>query len=71
MFDFVISRQGKPCDFTALDPTCVKVPPIRLVLLEPYKLQPAIFPLSRHVIRFHELPADTTCFLQQGGWYYA
>ena len=24
------------------------------------KLQPAIFPLSQHVIRFHELPADTT-----------
>ena len=23
------------------------------------KLQPAIFPLSQHVIRFHELPADT------------
>ena len=22
------------------------------------KLQPAIFPLSKHVIRFHELPAD-------------
>ena len=29
------------------------------------KLQPDIFPLSQHVIRFHELPADTTqCFLQ-------
>ena len=25
-----------------------------------FKLQPAIFPLSQHVIRFHELPADTT-----------
>ena len=25
-----------------------------------YKLQLAIFPLSQHVIRFHELPADTT-----------
>ena len=24
------------------------------------KLQPAIFPLSQHVIRFHELPPDTT-----------
>ena len=24
------------------------------------KLHPAIFPLSQHVIRFHELPADTT-----------
>ena len=24
------------------------------------KLQPAIFPLSQHVIRFHELPTDTT-----------
>ena len=24
------------------------------------KLQPAIFPLSQHVIRFHELPLDTT-----------
>ena len=24
------------------------------------KLQPTIFPLSQHVIRFHELPADTT-----------
>ena len=24
------------------------------------KLQPAIFPLSQHIIRFHELPADTT-----------
>ena len=23
------------------------------------KLEPAIFPLSQHVIRFHELPADT------------
>ena len=23
------------------------------------KLQPAICPLSQHVIRFHELPADT------------
>ena len=23
------------------------------------KLQPAIFPFSQHVIRFHELPADT------------
>ena len=27
------------------------------------KLQPDIFPLSQHIIRFHELPADTTqCF---------
>ena len=25
-----------------------------------FKLQPAIFPFSQHVIRFHELPADTT-----------
>ena len=24
------------------------------------KLQPAIYPLSQHVIRFHELPADIT-----------
>ena len=23
------------------------------------KLQPAIFPLSQHIIHFHELPADT------------
>ena len=23
------------------------------------KLQPTIFPLSKHVIRFHELPAET------------
>ena len=29
-------------------------------LLFTVKLQPAIFPLSQHVIRFHELPADTT-----------
>ena len=28
-------------------------------LLFMFKLQPAIFPLSQHVIRFHELPADT------------
>ena len=29
------------------------------------KLQPAIFPLSKHVIRFHELPAETMqCILQ-------
>ena len=35
------------------------------------ELQPAIFPLSQHVIRFHELPADTTQrFLQYGSWYY-
>ena len=25
-----------------------------------FKLQPAIFPLSQHVVRFHELSADTT-----------
>ena len=24
-----------------------------------FKLQPAIFLLSKHVIRFHELPAET------------
>ena len=36
------------------------------------KLQPAIFPLSQHVIRFHELPADTTQrFLEKGISYYA
>ena len=41
---------------------------IRLLL----KLQPAIFPLSQHVIHFHELPADTTQrFLQQDGSHYA
>ena len=27
--------------------------------LENIKLQPAIFPLSKHVFRFHELPAVT------------
>ena len=36
------------------------------------KLQPAIFHLSQHVIRFHELQADTTQrFLQYGSSYYA
>ena len=36
------------------------------------KLQSAIFPLSQHVIRFHELPADVTQrFLQQASSYYA
>ena len=37
-----------------------------------FKLQPDIFPLSQHVIRFHELPADTTqSFLQQDSLHYA
>ena len=31
-----------------------------LIIYTILKLQPAIFPLSQHVIRFHELPADTT-----------
>ena len=31
------------------------------------KLQPAIFPLFQHVIRFHELPADITQRLLQQG----
>ena len=35
MFDHVISLQGKPLDFTALDPACVTVPPILLVLSVP------------------------------------
>ena len=36
----------------------------------PLKLQPAIFPLSQHVIRFHEIPADTTQrFLHYGSSY--
>ena len=36
------------------------------------KLQPAIFPLSQQVIRFHELPTDTTQrFLEYGTSYYA
>ena len=28
-----------------------------------FKLQPAIFPLSQHVIRFQELPADIGQFI--------
>ena len=36
------------------------------------KLQPVIFSLFQHVIRFHELPADTTQrFLQRDSSYYA
>ena len=37
----------------------LKFEKIQLYILH-VKLQPAIFPLSQHVIRFHELPVDTT-----------
>ena len=38
-----------------------------LPLLMSIKLQPAIFPLYKRVIRFHELPAETIqCFSQYG-----
>ena len=36
MFDLVKSCHGKPCDFTALNPTCITAPPIPQVLLEPH-----------------------------------
>ena len=36
MFDLVTSRNGKPRDFIDLDPTCITVPPIRIILSEPH-----------------------------------
>ena len=37
------------------------------VSVKSVKLQPAIFPLCKRIIRFHELPAETIqCFSQYG-----
>ena len=48
---------------TVLYVVCCHYVPIKQ--LHMIKLQPAIFPLSKHVIRFHELPAEAMqCILQ-------
>ena len=39
---------------------CIDIIEIKNTSIIKLKLQPAIFPLSKHIISFHKLPADQT-----------
>ena len=55
-----ISGSGNPTIVYVSIADSTRSPDTPVQLSHQFKHQPAIFPLFQHVIRFHELPFDTT-----------
>ena len=68
MFTLIISRKGKPRDFTTLDPNCIAEPPIQLVLLELHWIRLASFQSKYAVHRLLNIDQKEALVVFENGY---